>query len=372
MPVSGAGRLKILIVGEAPGREEDSQGKAFVGKSGQLLKDVFRKNGVDLYKDCWITNSLICRPPHNRDPTPQELEYCKPNLVNTLRELKPEMIMPLGRFGIKQVMSLAWKGDPGEGYKWLGWQIPHQKWNAWICPTYHPAFILRKIEDGELEKNYWEYHLENALALKGKRPWKSVPNYLDQVEIIKDDKRAAKIINLWNKAGCVVAFDYETNMIKPDSRQAAIISCSVCFNGHETIAFPWYGRVQKAMTELLTNREVGKIASNLKFEDRWTRAILGIEVKNWLWDTMIAAHVVDNREDITGLKFQSFVTLGVESYDEHIKRFLQAKKGRKVNQILEEIDMDQLLTYNGLDSLLEYLVAKKQTQYLKHPTGDLL
>jgi hypothetical protein len=81
---------------------------------------------------------------------------------------------------------------------------------------------------------------------------------------------------------------------------------------------------------------------------------------------MLAAHVLDNREGVTGLKFQAFVHEGVV-YDEHLKGFLKAKKGKTANQILEEVGLDSLLLYNGMDALLEYEVARKQMKALKYP-----
>jgi pyrroloquinoline quinone (PQQ) biosynthesis protein C len=78
---------------------------------------------------------------------------------------------------------------------------------------------------------------------------------------------------------------------------------------------------------------------------------------------MLAAHVLDNRAGgICGLKFQAYVTLGAESYDEHIKEFLKSIKGSKTNRVREEIDIYQLLTYCGTDTLLEYLLAVIQME----------
>jgi len=94
---------------------------------------------------------------------------------------------------------------------------------------------------------------------------------------------------------------------------------------------------------------------------------MGHRVRNWYWDTMLASHVMDNRPGITSIKFQSFVLLGQSSYDDHIKKFFQSPKGEERNQI-DLIDMDDLLLYNGLDSLLQYKVGIKQMELLGYPT----
>ena len=102
----------------------------------------------------------------------------------------------------------------------------------------------------------------------------------------------------------------------------------------------------------------------MKFEQRWTMNKLNTRVRNWVWDTVLNAHIIDSRPNITSVKFQSFALLGLESYDSHIKPFLKSKKGLKVNQILEEIDLQSLLLYNGLDSLTEWHLAMAQAEIL--------
>ena len=100
----------------------------------------------------------------------------------------------------------------------------------------------------------------------------------------------------------------------------------------------------------------------MKFEDRWTRTHLGHSVKNWKWDTMLAAHWMDNRRGITSVKFQAFVHLGISPWNPHIEKFLKSDSTREPNQITQEIEIRDLLIYNGLDSLIEFHVAIKQMQ----------
>ena len=107
-----------------------------------------------------------------------------------------------------------------------------------------------------------------------------------------------------------------------------------------------------------------KIASNLKFEERWTRAKLGHGVVGWHWDTMLAAHLIDNRPHITSIKFQAFVLLGVADYSSHVEEFLKPIGDSDYNRV-EEMNEEDLLLYNGLDSLLEFKVMKKQKEIVR-------
>jgi uracil-DNA glycosylase family 4 len=378
MEVSGKGAKGILVVAEAPGKEEDKQGIQLVGNSGTELMNSLRRFGIDMREDCWLTNSLICRPPGNANPTDDQITYCHPNLLNTLERLKPKVIITLGKYGAKSTLYGLYK-DKVEAIKpWAGWQIPHQKLNAWICPTFHPAYILHEKSEQQqkLIKSYFKRHLEAAVA-HTKRPWKVAPDYTKQVEKVIDPAKAAKIIREFIRQGGNGAYDYETTMLKPDSDRAIIVSCSICHNGERTIAYPFFGEAVAATYEYIRSG-IGLIASNLQFEERWNIKQWGRGGRRWLWDTMNNAHVADCREGITSIKFQSFVRLGIETYDAHIQSLLHAKRG-KVNQIIKEIDLDQLLLYNGLDSLLEYCVAQLQMEELDNvadnwtfvPSGNL-
>lgn len=368
MSFSGNGRRKILIVGDFPGKEEDLEGTHFVGRAGKFLKRTLRSLGGDPEEDYWYDNALICHLSKKQNEGNVEVSisdrigYCRPNLIRTIEQLRPQVILLLGYEAVQSIIGSIWKEDVGILSRWTGFQIPCRKWNCWICPTYDPSYVLRTLESRKKDPvpNLWfRRHLESALQLSG-RPYDVIPNEIKEVELVLDTDEAARILDKMVERGGVVAFDYETTMLKPDWFDAEILSCSVCWNGKKTIAFPWRGAAVPAMERLIRS-SMPKIASNLKMEDRWSRMEFGKPVKNWAWCTMTAAHALDNRPGICGLKFQSFVLLGAESYDDHISKFLSSNNSNlRTNQILEQVNLHDLLLYNGLDSLLEYRVAEKQ------------
>ena len=310
--------------------EEDERGLQFIGKSGQLLEQALRDVGINMRRDCWLTNSIICRPPDNETPDNNKIEWCRPNLFNTLDQLQPNVILCFGAVAVKSLIGHIWKEDVGPMSRWAGFAIPNQRPNAWICPTYHPAYLLRQ-NDPVLDLHFRE-HLAQAVA-KQDKPWKQVMDYEAQVQCVTDPSKAArKLRRMIKQRPEIVAVDYETNMLKPDSKEAEIWTCSVS-DGTTTLAYPWHGAAIAATKELWMDAEIGKVASNLKFEERWTKKEFGEGAKNWIWDTMVAAHVLDNRQGITGLKFQSFMRLGMPSYDDHIKPYLHQKNSNKRNRI---------------------------------------
>lgn len=363
MPVTGEGKRRVLVVAEAPGREEDRRGVQLIGEAGQLLRTSLRKIDIDLDRDCWKTNAVICRPPKNETPTDRQIQACRPNLLKTIRELDPVVIIVLGGVALQSLVGYLWGESPGAISRWAGFRIASQLPNAWICPTYHPSFLLRNRGRDDVAMVLFERHLGRAFR-KRRRPWSNVPRYADSVNVIVSPTDAARLIrDQIGRTQVAAAFDFETTMINPDGQGAAIVAASICFSGEFTVAFPWQGVAVKAFREFVTSG-IPKIAANLFMEDRWVRSVLDCKVTNWLYDVCIGAHVLDNRSEVSGLKFQSYVLCGQPIYDRHIRPLLHAKGGgSRVNRI-DEIPLRDLLVYNGLDSLLTYEVAKRQRREL--------
>ena len=359
MPYTGKGRKGILIVAEAPGKNEDLKGIQLIGKAGQHLRKSLRKFKVDLDADCWKTNALICHPGGEK-PEDKRVLACRPNLLKTLDELKPRTIILLGAHAVKSLIGKLWREDVGAIGRWVGWQIPSQELGAWVCPTYHPSYLLRQ-NDPALQFHF-DKHLKAAVELEGRPP--KGTDYRKQVKVIQSPEIAAGLLWDYLKKEGLIAFDYETNGLKPEPSWSEIVSCSVCWEGEETISFPWEGIAVRAMGELLRSSKVGKIAQNMKFEQRWTQAKLGHGVRNWKWDTMIAAHVLDNRPGVTGLKFQAFARLGVGSYDDHIGPYLKSKGEGQPNRV-REIPLRELLLYGGIDSAVTWDLAQLQMKEIR-------
>ncbi len=365
MPLWGEGKRKVLIIGEGPGADEDSQNRPFVGKTGQRLRSELRLLGVDLDRDCWVSNSIICRPKDNATPTDAQIEYCRPNLLRIIQEKKPETIILLGAPAVRSIIGYLWRDNSGGIERWQGWQIPCQKWNCWVCPTFHPSYVER--EKAPVLDLMFSEHLKRAFAHKS-RPWKTVPDYLGKCRFVYDPKKATSFIRATIASGNPVAFDYETDRLKPDDPEARILCCSLS-DGKQSIAFLWKGEVIEVMKRLLKS-DTPKIASNLKFETRWSLAKLEIEPKNWLWDTMLAAHILDNRPHISSIKFQAFALLGQPPWDEQVKPYMepkgddQKKYGDNAKNQLHKVDPKTLGIYCAMDSLMEWYVAKVQRKQM--------
>lgn len=359
MPVAGMGKRKIMIVGEAPGASEDAEGKPFVGISGQRLQRALRKCGIELFRDCWVTNALSCRPPDNKIDSNKKIDYCRPLVLKAINEHKPVSILVVGQKAVQSVIGNVWAKSIGPMERWVGLQIPARKWNCWITPVYHPSFLMRMHDDIVLERSF-DSNVSKAVR-HDQRPWKN-PGYDFQSDckLLFKQSEACEIESM---ASCkLISWDYETTTLNPDSPHAEILSCSIS-DGKTSIAYPFIGKFIDATEKVLCHKSIKKIGANIKFEERWTRKKLGVRVRGWIWDTVLAAHAIDPRSGITSVKFQAFMRLGVPDWSSSISPYLEGNTGIGPNKI-KEVDLRKLLMYNALDSLFEYKIAMMQSKEL--------
>ena len=142
--VFGEGCLdaKIMLIGEAPGRNEDIQGRPFVGKAGRILDDLL--DSVDLKRNnVYITNILICRPPKNRNPLKKEINICKKYLDLQIDIIQPNIIVPMGNFSTSYILNkFDLKVDKISNTHGRIYNIKNKLQNIKIIPLYHPAFAI--------------------------------------------------------------------------------------------------------------------------------------------------------------------------------------------------------------------------------------
>ena len=141
----GNPQARLAFVGEAPGADEDMQGRPFVGKAGQLLTKIIQAMGLTR-QDVYICNILKCRPPGNRNPKPDEITTCEPFLVKQLQVIQPKVICALGTFAAHTLLKTEVPITVLRG-RFHTYQGIH------LMPTYHPAYLLR---NPGAKKQVWE------------------------------------------------------------------------------------------------------------------------------------------------------------------------------------------------------------------------
>lgn len=130
----------LMFVGEAPGEQEDRQGEPFVGRSGKLLDQLMLEELGMTRADCYICNTVMCRPPGNRDPKPEEIAACNPYLEAKLEAVDPRVVVTLGNFATKLLLRTT------EGITRLRGRVYPFRGRV-LVPTFHPSALLRSGGD---------------------------------------------------------------------------------------------------------------------------------------------------------------------------------------------------------------------------------
>jgi len=144
---SGSSSARWMVVGEGPGAEEDRQGLPFVGRAGQLLTAMLEAIGV-AREAVYIANTVKCRPPQNRDPTPAEMAACRPFLDQQVAAVDPALILAVGRIAAQSLLgtSIPLARLRGQVHQYPGRSLP-------LIVTYHPAYLLRSPRE---KRKAWE------------------------------------------------------------------------------------------------------------------------------------------------------------------------------------------------------------------------
>lgn len=369
-------KKRILNIGEAPGEAEDKIGKPWQGRVGKLLDRTYKSLGIDLFEDCLNLNAVACRPTdlkgNNRAPSNFEAECCRRTVFRIIEEYKPHVIICLGNIALFSLIGHRWKKDLGTITKWRGYTIPDLDLKAWVCPTFHPSYVERSDEAPDIMA-IWKADLKRAFEFVGVPKGVDAPVFPEykepDIEIIEDLSPLKRIKG-------PVAIDYETTGLKPHAPGHRIVCAAVATGPDHTYAFlmPESKADRQPFLDLLANEKVLKMAHNMKYEDTWSTVKLRQPVSGWHWDSMLAAHILDNRVGVTSLKFQAYVNFGVVDYASDISPYLGTtggNDGNGINRVQELLTTsagtEKLLRYCALDTIYEYRLAMLQQSEILLP-----
>lgn len=365
MEVSGAGQQEILIISSAPTEEEDREGRHFAGHSGDIIRKAILKNHMILDRDCWTVNAVNCRTykkdgSGKLDDPAMYIQYCRPYLESILLSLKPKKIILLGQEAIASFYSTR-NVDVSLGTA-SGIKFWDSTYNAWVFPTYHPVELLKFRNDRAM---HMLFHKDIELALthsvnpQNKKfiPFEKVVVFEDVLSILNDIYHNAKLI----------AVDYETtglNVLHPGHKTACVGIATKDKAYSFLYQHPYYTleqqeQIGEKVRAILKKRSIRKIVHNLQFEYPWSKYVIGQSMNGLQWDTMLGAHLLDNRQGITRLKHQAFQRWGIPPYDDDIKQFLEIDPRTGFNNVMK-IPVDKLLTYNALDVVYTMALYREQ------------
>ena len=348
----------ILNIGETPNKTQDIKGNSIHHKG--LLQQTYESLGIDLYEDCLNINAVNCHT--TQTPTNYEIDCCRKYVLEIIKKYKPKLIIILGNSALYSLVGHKWKKKLGGIHKWRGFIIPDQDYKCWICPVYHPSFVIRAEKEVE---TIWKQDLKRCFAgINSNAPFLQFFPYVEpDIEFITD----LSILN--NIQSNIVVIDYETTGLKPHAKGHKIICISVAVNENKCFVFmlPKKRKDLKPYLDLLKNKKIKKVAHNIKFEDAWSMVRLRQKINNWHGDTMLAAHIEDNRPGINSLKFQTYIKFGIVGYDSDVNPYLRSdeKDGNSINSIEKLVNdvsggKEMLMKYCGLDTIFTYRLFLEQ------------
>lgn len=351
---SGPASTPIMVIGEAPGSQEDQAGKPFVGKTGQLINEAFEKVGIKR-RDVYITNAVKCRPEGNRTPKVAEIRACASYLRQEFADVKPRFVLLLGNvplqatLGVKGIQKLRGKPIERDGVIYL--------------PTYHPAYLFRYPE----ERPTFEVDLRNFanIVAGGEIPKESGTN----IQIVDDERSLQRALADISRAKWI-EFDCETSGLNPWAPGSWVTSLGVgtaraqwCFLLEHPDGWLYGNPIkQKRVVKRIARagNRARKCGHNAKFDSLWLRVHYGIR---WYadFDTLLAHYNLDENS-YHGLDILATRYFGAPNYDVP----LEIKRGTPGTS-------DTHCEYLGLDLYYTRKLRKLFTKMLKaEPATDRL
>ena len=354
MPGCGPVPCDIMIVGEAPGANEDALGKPFVGKSGALLRRTLEEYGINPDK-CYITNAVKCRPPQNRTPMRRHIKACAAHLENELAVVQPRFILTLGGISTEALTGergiLSVRGSTRKLTKPWG--------EVLVVPAFHPALVLRQPERERVFRSDIAFFARCTIG-------EFTPPHGFEFVSVHDNETLDKVRKAADKAN-VIAYDIENEPgVSEHKGKIYMVSLSMFWfddSGqvtylpptwvipveHTKVPKPDLDRTYALLGELLGPSDRWfKIGQYARHDNRWLRAR---GVKPYVhFDTYNAGYVIDETLP-HGLSYLSKVYCNAPDY----------KSGQEFS---EDRPWDTFAEYNALDSYYDGHVYKYQRQEL--------
>lgn len=378
IPYDGDGKNRVLVITEYPSAGDDRNNGVLTGSQGTFLEKKFRMHGWDLFRDCWVTHAVRCRPNHKKGvPTKKQIDHCRMKVIEEIDTLKPDAIIVLGSISLGAIADGAIDANI---YSYSGVQMWHG--DIPVYPLFNPLTMLKSKHDANLH-GYFDVTMKKILRGCLNPPKKYNTNYIerikpclkfDQIEELFED-----IIPWAIKDNLSIAFDYEGTGLNPYIPGHVTTSMALAVETENSYPFPvdtdfnhWRKSEREKLEEYIKyflECDAYKVAHNAMFEAKWSSQIHGVHP--WIdWDTMVIQHAIDPvRKGITGLKKQAFVRWGIRDYAEDSKPYIEAKDGEHFNR-MREFPIPKQMMYVGSDALLTSELFIEQQSEIKPEAAE--
>lgn len=351
MPAFGSGRNGIMIVGEAPGVNEDKSGRPFVkaGRAGSFLHSV-----LDMFdirdSDCVITNAFRCYFDKDKvKPRSKDLLLCKNYLLRDIDKYEPKVIFALGDFAVSSLL-----GYSGKLEDIVGEVVPWIEKKCYVVPLLHPIGVLRREFQDKFIVKWWVENFSKGLEYVDK----DSPKYrqVKMIDVGKDVDFKWFVNYLYKcKEKGLIVFDLETYPNKPYVRDKMIIGFGVTCEQDKVVVVDfrvnekWFEKWLDVMSDIVSDKNVVKVLQNFAFEYVWLKEY-GLKLVEPVYDVMLFNYLLKSKSKVNSLKYMAWVNFGLEykDYDDGIDF-----------QNIYTIEHEKLVKYNAMDVMFTYDLCKK-------------
>ena len=352
MVPSGSVGSPIMIIGEAPGQEEDRLGRQFVGPTGRFLRrEILSPLDIDDEHVSW-DNAMRC---FVRSKISRKIVLdCRKNLEISIRHQKPKVIVALGN---APLTSLLFSDKLAGITKWRGKKLWSREFGCWIVPTFHPTGLMRELGANNQYRQPTRFHFEQTLEdfeLAANLADKPLPivKQLPTPKVLAHGEIGQFLSRALLQSAVVV--DFETGSLDP---RGEILGAAVCYKKGGTY-YPAYliwsdmdVEELNLFEKLMGSRSIMKIFHHAGFDMKYA-IVHGIDVHGPIYDTMIAVHKLDENF-VNGLKENIWRYEDFGGYDIPLERWKFEHKFTKKSSY-SEIDPELLQVYGGLDGYATY------------------
>lgn len=339
----------VMIIGEAPGHDEDVVGTPFVGASGSLLRTIVEDVGLDEFGIVY-TNAVRCRPPNNNAPTAKQIKACAPNVIAEIEHYGPRLVILLGNAPLKAVLGetgiTAWRGSKLE------------RDGVMYMPTFHPAYILRNNTELPTLLADMQAAYDVAAGNGGKT---TVEDY--DIKLVVGEVDAWDMYDAITKAG-TVAWDTESRNARPYASDARMIMMSFAIDKPVKRAWavlPDNRKVIEYCKRILGDARLKIICHNAKYDQHVIWNAWGIKVPGIVGDSMIASWVLDPTPGRHGLKHLAGRLLGMYEYNRELDEYHQQNPDSDPSGSGDQslVPMTILAPYAAMDAIATLEVHKR-------------
>lgn len=345
MPPDGLFKLGILVIGEAPGEEEDREGRPFVGPTGQTLRAAMKKAGIDMSIDCLTTNVVTTHPANNVFPKDTEIGIYKKRLYTLIEEKKPVFILCVGLQAAKAIFGEELE-KTGLGMAAIhGATIPSYRWNCMVGIVQHPSYIHRQgfkeflgLFETEIFEYFWEFSAD-----KYPRPR---PDYVEFKALLTPEEFRKEIMRYKE-----ITFDIETTGLDARTFEFLCVSFRPSIfqevEGNDTVfVAPLKKPEMLEVFKEFCASDCRKIIHNAQFENSASLYKFGFPIRNVVLDTMTAAFILDTRIVSGGEEGKTNSSLGAQTF----LNFNRYYKGMVDRSRLSSASQADLFLYSAFDS----------------------